>query len=54
LVAAGGLDGHRLEGSTHWRIPVSSVLAFEQRRQDVAREFDGWSRALDEVGAPLE
>lgn len=53
LVAAGDLEGHRLEGSSHWRIPVASVLAFEQRRHDAAREFDDWSRGLDEAGAPL-
>lgn len=54
LVAAGELEAQRLEGSSHWRIPVSSVLAFEQRREDAAREFDEWSHALDEAGAPLE
>jgi hypothetical protein len=54
LVAAGELEGQRLEGSSHWRIPVGSVIAFEERRAEAARNGDEWSRSLDEAGAPLE
>lgn len=54
LIEAGELDAGRLEGSSYWRIPVSSVVAFEERRERAAAEFDAWSRALDEAGAPLE
>jgi excisionase family DNA binding protein len=54
LIAAGQLEAERLEGSSYWKIPLSSVLAFEDRRADAAKRSDEFSRALDELGAPLE
>jgi excisionase family DNA binding protein len=54
LIAAGQLDAERLAGSTYWKIPLSSVLAFEARRADAVKRADELSRSLDELGAPLE
>jgi excisionase family DNA binding protein len=54
LIAAGQLDAERLAGSRYWKIPLSSVLAFEDRRADAANRSDEFSRSLDELGAPLE
>jgi excisionase family DNA binding protein len=54
LVNAGELPGERLANSTYWRIPAVSVLAFEERREQAREHADGFSRALDELGAPLE
>jgi excisionase family DNA binding protein len=54
LVNAGELRGERLANSTYWRIPVALVLAFEERRERARGRADEFSRALDELGAPLE
>jgi hypothetical protein len=43
-----------MEGSSYWRIPLSAVLAFEERRAEADRLAAEWSRSLDELGAPLE
>jgi excisionase family DNA binding protein len=54
LMDAGELEAHQLPNSTHWRVPLRSVLAFEERREEAAKRADERSRALDELGAPLE
>jgi excisionase family DNA binding protein len=54
LIAAGDLDARRMPGSIYWQIPAASVLAFEERRERARRQADELSRALDELGAPLE
>lgn len=54
LVDAGELEAHRLPNSKHWRIPLVAVLAFEERRADAEKRAAEHSRALDELGAPLE
>jgi excisionase family DNA binding protein len=54
LIGYGDLPAEKLEGSSYWKIPLASVLAFEERRA----EHDGltaqWSRDLDAMGAPAE
>jgi len=54
LIDAGGIVARRLPGSNHWRIPLSSVLAFEEKREAAERIADEHSRALDDLGAPRE
>lgn len=54
LVDAGELDAHRLPNSKHWRIPLTAILAFEERRAAAEKRADEHSRALDDLGAPLE
>jgi excisionase family DNA binding protein len=54
LISYGELEAHKLPGSEYWKIPLTSVLAFEERR-DRARELAAeWSRDLDAMGAPPE
>jgi excisionase family DNA binding protein len=54
LIDAGEFDAQRMPGSSYWQIPVASVLAFEQRREQARQESDEFARCLDELGAPLE
>lgn len=54
LIGYGELDGHKLPNSTHWKIALSSVLAFQQRRAEHERRTADWSRELDALGAPAE
>jgi Helix-turn-helix domain len=48
------LVGGRLPNSTHWKIPVSEIRAFQERRERARRQADAFSRELDAAGAPLE
>jgi hypothetical protein len=48
------LVAQRLPGSSHWKIPLSSVLAFEEGRAEHERLTAEWSRELDAMGAPPE
>jgi excisionase family DNA binding protein len=54
LIGYGDLQAHRLPGSSHWKIPLASVLAFEQERERGRELADEWSRELDAMGAPPE
>jgi len=54
LVDAGELDANRLPNSKHWRIPLAAVLALEERRAAAEERAAEHSRALDQLGAPLE
>jgi len=54
LINAGRIEAERMAGSSYWRVPLSSVLAFEERRAEADRSAAEWSRSLDELGAPLE
>lgn len=54
LIEAGELEGEQLPNSTHWKIPLRSVLAFEQRRSEAEQRAAEWSRDLDRMGAPAE
>lgn len=54
LVDAGSIEAERMPGSSYWQIPLSAVLAFEERRAEADRSVAEWSRSLDELGAPLE
>lgn len=54
LIGYGSLDAQKLPGSTHWKIPLSSVLAFEAKRERARKIADDWSRELDALGAPAE
>jgi excisionase family DNA binding protein len=54
LIGYGDLQAHKLPGSSHWKIPLASVLAFEEERERGDRLADEWSRELDALGAPSE
>jgi excisionase family DNA binding protein len=54
LIGYGELEGQKLPGSDYWKIPLSSVLAFEERRTEGDRIAAEWSRDLDAMGAPAE
>jgi excisionase family DNA binding protein len=54
LIEAGELQGQQLPNSTHWKIPLRAVLAFEERRSGAEERADEFSRSLDEHGAPAE
>lgn len=54
LIGYGDLQGQKLPGSKHWKIPLSSVLAFEQQRAEHEHLTADWSRELDALGAPAE
>jgi excisionase family DNA binding protein len=54
LIGYGRLQAQKLPGSDYWKIPLSSVLAFEdhqERHREIAAQ---WSRDLDAMGAPAE
>lgn len=54
LIQAGELAGSKLEGSSYWQMPMSSIVEFEQRRALAQKATDDFSRSLDAAGAPLE
>ncbi|HEX4837961.1 MAG TPA: helix-turn-helix domain-containing protein [Solirubrobacteraceae bacterium] len=54
LIGYGDLRAHKLPGSSHWKIPLASVLAFEEDRERGRELADDWSRELDAMGAPPE
>jgi excisionase family DNA binding protein len=54
LIEAGELEGAQMPNSTHWKIPLRSVLSFEQRRAEAQERAAKWSRDLDAMGAPPE
>jgi excisionase family DNA binding protein len=54
LIGYGELPAEKLPGSSYWKIPLASVLAFEERRAESDRVAAEWSRDLDAMGAPLE
>lgn len=54
LIGYGELPAEKLEGSSYWKIPLESVLAFEERRAESDRMTGQWSRDLDPMGAPPE
>jgi excisionase family DNA binding protein len=54
LIDYGKLEARTLPGSSYWKIPLSSVLALEERRAENDRLTAEWSRDLDAMGAPAE
>jgi excisionase family DNA binding protein len=54
LIGYGDLQAHKLPGSSHWKIPLTSVLTFEEDREQGRELADEWSRELDAMGAPPE
>jgi excisionase family DNA binding protein len=54
LIGYGDLPAEKLEGSSYWKIPLASVLAFEEERERGRELAAQWSRDLDAMGAPLE
>jgi len=54
LIDAGRIEAEQMAGSSYWQIPLSAVLAFEERMAEADRSMSKWSRSLDEMGAPLE
>lgn len=54
LIGYGELPAEKLAGSNYWKIPLASVLAFEERRGAGDRLAAEWSRELDAMGAPAE
>jgi len=54
LINAGELPAEKLANSSYWKIPIASLVAFEERRDRDRLRADAFSRSLDEFGAPLE
>lgn len=54
LIRAGELEAGQMPGSDYWKIPLSSILALEERRAAARTRADELSRELDRLGAPLE
>jgi len=54
LIEYGDLPAEKLAGSSYWKIPLSSVLAFEEERERGDQLAAQWSRDLDAMGAPAE
>ena len=54
LIEYGDLPAEKLPGSSDWKIPLSSILAFEEQRAEHQRMTAQWSRDLDAMGAPAE
>jgi len=54
LISYGDLEAQQLPGSSHWKIPLPSLLAFEAERERRRNLSDDWSRDLDALGAPAE
>lgn len=54
LIGYGELKAQKLPGSSYWKIPLASVLAFEKDRAESDRLTAEWSRDLDAMGAPAE
>jgi excisionase family DNA binding protein len=54
LIDAGELEAEQMPGSSYWKVPLASILDFEERRDRANQQADEFSRSLDEVGAPLE
>lgn len=54
LIGYGELPAEKLESSSYWKIPLTSVLAFEEERERGRELAAQWSRDLDAMGAPAE
>jgi excisionase family DNA binding protein len=54
LIEYGDLPAEKLPGSSYWKIPLSSILAFEEERERGRELAAQWSRDLDAMGAPAE
>jgi excisionase family DNA binding protein len=54
LIEAGELRGDRMQGSRYWKVPLSEVVAFEERRDRARERADAFSRSLEDLGAPAE
>ena len=54
LIGYGDIEARKLPGSNYWKIPLRSVLAFEERQRAADRVAAEWSRDLDAMGAPPE
>lgn len=54
LIGCGELEARKLPGSSYWKIPLASVLAFQERRDAGDRLAAAWSRDLDALSAPPE
>jgi excisionase family DNA binding protein len=54
LIGYGELPAEKLVGSNYWKIPLASVLAFEEERERGRELAAQWSRDLDAMGAPAE
>jgi excisionase family DNA binding protein len=54
LIGYGEVQAHKLPGSNYWKIPLASLLAFEERRTRGDHLAAKWSRDLDAASAPPE
>jgi excisionase family DNA binding protein len=54
LIGYGELQAQKLPGSSYWKVPLASLLAFEERRAEGDRIAAQWSQGLDAMGAPPE
>jgi excisionase family DNA binding protein len=52
LIGSGEIPAKRLPHSGYWKIPLPSILAFEERRAEHDQLTAQWSRDLDAMGAP--
>ncbi len=54
LIGYDELEAMKLPESSYWKIPLASVLAFEERRERGREVAAAWSRDLNAMGAPPE
>jgi excisionase family DNA binding protein len=54
LIGYGHLQAHKPPGSSHWKVPLASMLTFDEERERGDRLADECSRERDALGAPPE
>jgi excisionase family DNA binding protein len=54
LIGYGHLQAHKPPGSSHWKVPLASVLTIDEERERGVWLADECSRELDALGAPPE
>src|ERR1035438_4144276 len=52
LIAAGELAAEKLPGSSYWRVPIGSVLEFEERREAAPAPGHPGAPSLPQVPGP--
>ncbi len=50
LIEAGKLDAEQLPNSRYWKIPLASVLAFEEQRERGRQTVDKWAADMHRLG----
>ncbi|HXE45966.1 MAG TPA: helix-turn-helix domain-containing protein [Conexibacter sp.] len=54
LIDAGELEAEQMPNSRYWKVSLSSILAFEERRGAARARADRHARELDRLGVPFE